>query len=204
MVAVLADVILPDSVTDLGVRGRTKRKNTRTANQAGYVQANIVWLSSLREYEIGFAPMSIAAWAELEAIFEATYGGAYGMLLEDPKDFECTHANGIIALDGSDWRLYKQYAVASNSFDRKITRPRTGVEIKINGSVDATATVSTETGIVTFITPPEEGDTVTWSGLFYVPVQFQNDELQFEMLAGGDGEERIVHGPSVTLVEVRE
>jgi hypothetical protein len=45
---------------------------------------------------------------------------------------------------------------------------------------------------------------LTWSGDFYVPVHFANDEIDWEMILGGTYDTRLIAGPSVTLQEVRE
>lgn len=51
---------------------------------------------------------------------------------------------------------------------------------------------------------PQSTDTLTWSGEFYVPVHFANDEIDWELVVSGSYSGRIVAGPNVLLQEVRE
>ena len=51
---------------------------------------------------------------------------------------------------------------------------------------------------------PQPADTLTWSGEFYVPVHFANDDIDWEVVVGGGFSGRIIAGPSVVLQEVRE
>lgn len=50
---------------------------------------------------------------------------------------------------------------------------------------------------------PQASEALTWSGTFYVPVRFESESLDWEMLKGDPDEaERLVEGPSITLLEV--
>lgn len=51
---------------------------------------------------------------------------------------------------------------------------------------------------------PQATETLTWTGGFYIPVHFLNDDIDWEILASGAAESRIIAGPSVVLQEVRE
>lgn len=50
---------------------------------------------------------------------------------------------------------------------------------------------------------PQGGDTLAWSGSYYVPVAFLNDDLDWNMLTGGREDKRSVKGPSIVLTEQR-
>jgi uncharacterized protein (TIGR02217 family) len=173
MVAVLADVLLPEPIVELaGLRGRNSRNNRRTANQAGYVQANIVWTETLRRYELGFIPMTQAEWQTIEAIHEVTAGGAYGFLMLDPKDSAVAAAAGLLQplLAGANvgtighgyglptYQLHKRYQVmdGTRTRDRRITRP-TGATVLRGGSpvtvgvAAGNCALDAATGIVTFV-----------------------------------------------------
>jgi len=68
----------------------------------------------------------------------------------------------------------------------------------------STGTVGlTATGGTTF-KYPQTSDSLGWSGTFYVPVQFENDQIDFDIVAGGQAASRFISGPSVSLVEVME
>lgn len=51
---------------------------------------------------------------------------------------------------------------------------------------------------------PQASEALAWTGNFYIPVAFDSDDLDWQMVAGSDNEDnRLVMGPSVKLVEVR-
>jgi hypothetical protein len=51
---------------------------------------------------------------------------------------------------------------------------------------------------------PQASEALIWSGPFYVPVHFESDEIDWELLRGGNFDRRLVAGPSVVLLEVIE
>lgn len=51
---------------------------------------------------------------------------------------------------------------------------------------------------------PQPDETLTWSGEFYVPVQFADDDMDWDFLLHGDYERRLIAGPNVPLIEIRE
>lgn len=49
---------------------------------------------------------------------------------------------------------------------------------------------------------PQASEALTWSGSFYTPVRFAEDDIDWSMLSGGaDSDARFVEGPSVMLIE---
>lgn len=302
-ITIYPDVILPNSVLVAGVTGRNLRSNTRTQNQAGYATVNINWTRTLREFTLGVAPMAPAAWQAIEGVFEVTDAGAYGFLLQDPKDNTAAGAPLQPLLGGASvgamgagygvptYQVYKRYISAGSTRyrDRKISRPlgnpallRNGVAVSYGAGAGQIAIDST-TGIVTFvadaasnvtavtvgastqvtlaaalaglavggrlwlqgltgadaallnsqshaitaiagavytlgtntagktITPagqgiklPQPSETLTWSGGFYVPVHFVNDEIDWQLERAGQYDARLLSGPQVIVQEVRE
>lgn len=138
-VVVLSDVIFPADVIALGVSGINRRRNERVANQAGFVQITRVWSRTLREYVVGIHPMPAHLWLAVEALHEVTEGGAFGLLLRDPKDSLVAASEGrlqgfaggqLVGTMGQGhgvptYRLHKRYAArgTSRTHDRRITRP---------------------------------------------------------------------------------
>lgn len=306
---VLSDLVLSEGVVMAGVRGRNRRSNTRAVDGGGYAKVNINWARTLREYEIGIVPMLPSEWQQIEALFEATDGGAYGLLMKDPKDHRTAAGEGLLqawnsttsALVGTIgqgygmpvYRLHKRYTYGARTTDRRITRPLASPTVYraatpvVAGTDPGEMAVDLDTGTVTFVADasqsiasvtvgastvftfatgtdvvaalavgqrvyisgivgtaasllnglshvitakdavaftltiglvttgltatgglaakyPQSSETLTWTGQFYTPVHFASDDLDWDILRSGPAATRIVAGPSVTLLEVRE
>ena len=171
---ILDDLQLSESVIASGVRGRNKRSNTRSVDGGGYAKINVNWRHTLREFELGVVPMIVSAWSEIEALFEATDGGAFGFLMRDPKDSAASGTEGLLtpwagaaaiagAVPGFGWgvptyRLGKRYTFGPRFTDRLITRPMAGAVLRRAAAVvtqgailPGNAAISLATGTVTFV-----------------------------------------------------
>ena len=204
-ITVLASSLLPNGIIEAaGLKGKSMRRNDRVSTSSGAQSANILWTQSLREYEFGFIPMKRSIWQQIEALFEITQGGAYGFLLKDPKDSSATAGEGVVtALTSTTFQLWKRYstpAITGTTFDRKITRPQNGTLV-ITPTPDS---IDYDTGIITIVSAPGAGS-VSWAGNFYVPVHFQNDMIDWAMVAPNtDPDSRYIVGPNILLEEIRE
>lgn len=170
-ITVLSDIIVPSSVIAAGVRGKNMRNNTRVTTYNGEQQVNVNWTRTIRQYELGVVPMLIAQWQQIEALYEVTDGGAFGMLLRDPKDDEVAASAGKLYPRTSGvnvgaaglgygvptYNLMKRYGVTGTSRfkDRKITRPlgiptiyKNGTPLSL-GTADGQFTFNSATGVVT-------------------------------------------------------
>lgn len=205
---VLPDVVISNQVLDAGIRGKSLRRNQRSEVASGYETINIAWSRSLREFELGVVPLRRSAWLHIESLFEVTEGGAYGFLLQDPKDSTVATGEGVVAgpITGfpNTFQLFKRYTepVSGRIKDRKITRPRI-VQAYIGGTPAASSFDAT-TGRIQ-VTGATDPSTVTWTGSFYVPVHFVNDEIDWQLdVAGPDPDARFFSGPSVVVREILE
>lgn len=298
-ITIYNDVIMPNSVLSAGVRGKNMRNNTRTEARNGSINVNVNWSKTLRQYEIGTVPMLLTSWQAIEGLHEVTDGGAYGFLMEDPKDHNVATGEGLLYPYTTDligtnglgyglptYKLHKRYTSVGSTRvkDRAITRPRSPIVIKRDAST-VTPTVNYDTGLITFSSDasqaissitagastvlnfadglgivaamsvgqrvyltglsgtaaatlnglshaitakgaasltistvttglaatggtakkyPQASEALTWSGKFYVPVHFESDNIDWELLIAGYDEARYLAGPSVVLNEVRE
>jgi uncharacterized protein (TIGR02217 family) len=207
-VTMLNDVYMPRMVMSAGIRGKSIRNNHRTRVDSGKEYINIGWDQSLREYEVGFVPMRREAWQAIETLYEVTEGGAYGFLMEDPKDSTTTVDTGVVAdLGSGEYQLYKRYEYSATRYkDRAIRHPNpTGFALYISGVLTVGGyTLDEETGVINIPAAPAAG-TVTWAARFYVPVHFQNDFIDWQLVVPSqDADSRFLSGPSVVLQEVRE
>ncbi len=302
-IVVYGDVILPNRVILAGVNGRQTRQNVRGANQAGYATVNAVRDTTIREYTIGIKAMSKSKWDLIEGIWEVTDSGAYGFLIEDPKDATVTEGGLQGYLLGTEYgtpgfgnggpvyglRQIKRPVSGSRYVARAVTRPnstpvmlRGGTPIVVGAGAgqvslsaapvyvtfvpDVTRTIDSVTvgattqvnlsaaisGLVvggrlwlqgltgadaallnnlsheitaiasdvyTLATNtagktitaagaahkyPQPDEALTWTGSFYVPVQFAEDSIDWSLVRPGDIEDRLFTGPSIPLLEVRE
>lgn len=206
-ITVFDDVIVPNDVLAAGVKGKNLRLNSRVPTDNGFESINIVWTQTLRQYTLGLVPLLLEQWQAIETLHEITEGGAYGLLLEDPKD--SIVSDGVMTqVSAGVFQLYKRYLhAASTRFKtRKITRPQApGFLPTVSGiplsPLDYTLDVST--GRIAIASAPAAG-TLAWSGRFYVPVHFLDDAIDWDLVASGPSGQRLVAGPSVVLQEVRE
>lgn len=202
MPTVFNDVFLPNSVIAAGVSGKNLRLNSRIAMNGGHESINIIWSTTLRQFELSIIPSNIAAWNDIETLHEITEGGAYGFLMEDPKDHAVT--GGVLtALGGGVYQLHKRYASGTRTKDRAITRPMAGSVTITNGGSPVAFTLDNDTGRATIDGSPDVAN-LAWSGRFYVPVHFLEDSIDWEMVLPGSDERSLFAGPSVVLQEIRE
>lgn len=212
-IQVFSDLFLPNSVISSGVRGKNMRQNTRTRTQGGFEQINVNWTKTLRQYEIGTVPMKISQWRDIETLHEITEGGAFGFLMEDPKDNTVTQATGLVGLPApvngvvpAGLQLYKRSIDARSQRykDRAITRPQlTTFTLYQNGTavLPGSYTLDPVKGLLAIGADPAS---LTWTGKFYVPVHFLDDFIDWDLIAPGGVDQRFLAGPSVVLQEVRE
>src|SRR5690606_6994239 len=71
-------------------------------------------------------------------------------------------------------------AGTSATYERIITKPKSGVTIYVDG-IETGASVSTTDGTVQFASAPDNGAILTWTGEFYVHVRFDTDYLPFSL-----------------------
>lgn len=205
MPSVLANVVLGHGVIASGVSGKNIRRNDRVTTDNGVESINIVWTQTLRQFELGTVPLLKSQWLEIEALHEVTDAGAYGFLMEDPKD--STTTTGVMAtVSAGVYQLYNRrtHAGSGRYRDRKITRPvLTGFVPYTNGAPIASYTLNVETGQITIPSAPAV-NTLTWSGRFYTPVHFLQDFIDWSLVVPGSADSRFWAGPSVVLQEIRE
>lgn len=208
-ITVFSDVLLPNAIVSAGVSGKQLRLNARVQTDNGYEAVNVIWAQTLRQYTLGTVPLRVDQWQTLETLHEITEGGAFGFLMEDPKDR--TAALGIMLEPGVDARvmqLYKRYRepISGRYKDRRITRPRAAtVQVFDNGVFVSPAnySINEQTGVVTFVSTRTAAN-LTWTGNFYVPVHFLDDSIEWTLQIAGPADSRFLAGPSVVLQEVRE
>lgn len=191
----------------LGARGGPERKTEVTTLAGGGERRNGRWAHSRRRYNAGYGVKSRADMQAVLAFFEERRGRLHGFLWRDGLDFS---SGGAVPLptdqaigtgDGvrTQFQLTKTYGAAFDPYVRPIAKPVSGsVRVAIGGVEALTGfVVDGSSGVVSFDTAPADGAAVTAGFLFDVPVRFDTDRLDIELLSF-DGAE----APSIPLVEI--
>jgi hypothetical protein len=170
-ITVYADVIAPNNLFSAGVRGKNIRTNTRVQMGGGEMQINTINPLTLRQYTLGTVPLRVEQWRTLEGLYEVTDAGAYGFLIEDPKDCLADYSYAFlqayttlnVGALGTGYgvpvhHLYKRYTSAGSTRyrDRRITRPgaiviKRGAAPVTIGVAAGNAALDSTTGTVTFV-----------------------------------------------------
>lgn len=207
-IVVYSNLFLSELVIASGVRGKQMRRNSRVMVDSGEQSINVVWTQTLRQFEIGFIPMTRAAWQAIETLYEITEGGAYGFLMADPKDHR-VDLGVMYAITSTTFQLYKRYLdVPSGRYvDRKVTRPDASSFAPTLSGIAMSGgsySLNADTGVVTIPSAPT-ASLLGWSGLTYVPVHFMDDSIDWQMVKpGSNPDSRYIGGPSLTLEEIKE
>jgi uncharacterized protein (TIGR02217 family) len=211
-ITVYADVIAPNSLWSATVSGKQRRSNNRGIVASGKMQINVGWTRTMRQYSFGTVPLTVSQWQALEALYEVTDAGAFGFLVQDPKDCSADHTTGKVTATGvgspstNTYQLNKTTTSvgSSRTYVRTITRPRAASFIlHISGVPTLSYTLDADTGVVTIPSGPAAG-VVTWAGIYYIPVHFQSDDLDWDLVAAGAADARLMVGPTVILDEIKE
>ncbi len=176
----------------------------------GREQRNQVWSQARRVFDARTGLQSPADLAVLVAFFQARAGRARGFRLRDGTDFSSA-PDGRSAPRGNDqplgtgdgstvtFQLVKRYPGGKEPIPRPIRKPVPGsVIVARDGVLQTTGwSVDTTTGVVTFATPPAEGQILTAGFLFDVPVRFDTDRLAITSHDDAQG------SAPIPLIEVR-
>jgi uncharacterized protein (TIGR02217 family) len=148
--------------------------------------ANVGQYSVKGKWQVGNRKVLRAELDYLQAFWRARRGGLQRFRLKDWGDFATTYngtndqgflgggtGNGAL----TQFQLIKRYQPCGDSQDRVITKPVPGKTlIYVNGTLQASGwTLNTATGIVTFSSPPANGEVLRASFEFDVRVRFTDD-----------------------------
>jgi uncharacterized protein (TIGR02217 family) len=178
----------------LRARGGPMWSTSTTTLLSGKTFSNRNFVYPIHSYDVAQAVKTNSDFEEVRAFFYVVYGAFDGFRYKDWTDYKVTHANGRLTLvSGSNYQMFRRYQFGVRTFDRQIQKPVGGTVVvhrtRSGVVTTATASVNTATGVVA-ITGHVSGDTYTWAGEFDVPVKFQTDLLDAEVVdrngAGGD------------------
>lgn len=174
-------------------------------SQSGQRYFNLYDPDPVREYTIAHPVRNGADFEELRAFFHVVRG-LDPFLFKDWSDYLATTSNTSLTLiSGSTYQMNRLYVAPSRTSVRPIYKPVSGALIfrtrsAVTTDITGTSSVSTTTGQVT-VSGHVDGDTYTWSGMFYVPVYFSEPKALFRVIGGSS---MLTEWPEITLRESRE
>lgn len=195
-----------------GAVGGPERRTDVVTLVNGHEERNTPWAHSRRHYDAGMGMRSLDDVEALIGFFEARQGQMYAFRWKDWSDYKSCLPSGVpsfqdqvIALgDGETTRfqLVKNYRSGAQSYARPITKPVQG-SVRVGVETDefregVQYTVDVTTGVVSFLSPPNEGDEITAGFEFDVPVRFDTDRIRSSVASFQAGEV-----PDVPVIEVR-
>jgi uncharacterized protein (TIGR02217 family) len=195
-----------------GAAGGPERRTEIVTLANGFEERNAPWEHSRRRYDAGAGLRSLDDMAKLIAFFEARRAQLYGFRWKDWSDYKsCLPSREIGPLDQDLGRgdgntrvfqLSKTYVSGEQIYVRPIRKPVKGsvqVALAADPKVEALQfTVDTESGLITFMDPPDIDVRVTAGFEFDVPVRFDTDRIETSISTFNAGEV-----PSIPVIEVR-
>ena len=167
----------------------------------GVERRNARWSTPLHRGAVLFRNIDEADHSLVLATHHACMGSLIGFRFKDWSDFSA-EAEVIGTGTGAEQtlQLKKTYSFGTVDTERPITKPVQGsVTLYSNGAPIPGATVDYSTGLVTFTAV--DGEEITWTGEFDVPVRFESDEIDFsaDTRSGGG----LILTGDVGIVEIR-
>lgn len=156
---------LPETIR-LGLVGGPTFLTETGITKGGWSSRNIARSVALRKWRIEYVK-GRADFDSLLALFHVVYGSAIPFRVRDPLDYEVTSTTGLMGAGVGTglptYQLVKRYSVGSNHYTRDIVKPRSsgftghrGASPLTVGASPGNISVSTTTGIVTFVADDSE------------------------------------------------
>lgn len=192
------DVYLPERILGYGFTGAPLWNTPMTVVASGAENANQAWLHPMRKYT---SPEGVRCWddvAELHDMWMALRGPKMLFAFPDPADRasvrlahpqesdadlldRITAEDQVFGVgDGATrtFQLSKAYTYGPETYDRAIVLPVVASLLVADAGVPTVAfTAVREGGSITFDVAPANGHTLTWGGLYDVPVRFEGDDV---------------------------
>lgn len=204
-------VVFPDRFA-FGSTGGAEFLTDITETASGFEHRNSSWATARRKYNLTTGPRRLSEIQLLNRFFQARRGRLHGFLFSDWLDNSSAIAGGTVsafdetlhAVDGSPHRFqfFKTYAAEGEVVRRRIHKLNAGtVVIAKDGHILANNldyTLDAQRGEMTLTSAPSSTSTLTAGFQFYVPVRFDSDQLDVQLVSFDTA---ILQ--SVSLVEIR-
>jgi uncharacterized protein (TIGR02217 family) len=163
-----------------------------------------------RQYEATHSALTLAQARDIVKFFNARRAQGYSFKVRDRLLYTATaEPFGTGGGVSSTNQLIINEGDSANAWNREIYLPESGtVQIRANGNLKVENTDYTlnyngaNGGLVTWLTSVS-GQTLTWSGQFFVPVRFDTPSLpDIEVIVWRSNNTGAVKGPTIPLIEV--
>lgn len=191
---------------------KTTWQTTVVMLASGSEQRNAGWSDARRRYDASTAQtLTLNSLLSVEKHFSARRGRARSYALRDRTSFRAsTEALGTAGGIASTMQLAVVGGDAGNAYSREIYLPESGTIHVFANAVEKAETTDwtlaytgATAGTLTWVTSVS-GQSITWSGDFWVCVRYDIDEFPdaqlFHWTTGTTG---LVSGPSIPLIETR-
>ncbi|MEL7183333.1 MAG: DUF2460 domain-containing protein [Pseudomonadota bacterium] len=210
------DLTFPRSVA-AGVTGGPERRVDIVALSSGEEERNARWKHSRRSWDAGVGVRSVDDLQAIIALFEEAGGPLHSFRFRDWTDFSSAPSTKVAPAatdqpigtgDGAatEFQLVKRYGALA-PYLRPITKPLPGsVRVALDGVAQVSGwSVDHASGLVTFLSPPAPGLTVSAGFQFDVPVRFDTPRITVDLAFFDEDNGRATGAISeISLLEVRE
>lgn len=189
-----------------GAQGGPVFSTSKAYSVSGQRTVNKNWALPLHRYNVQHCIKSSDDFDEILNFFYVVSGSFDGFRYKDWNDYTDEGRGVLTLVSGSTYQMFKRYQKGNRTFNRKISKPVTGVQIfrtraGVTTNITGTSTITFTSGTVV-VTSHVAGDTYTWTGEFDVPVAFESDELLYTIVNKSGTEFLIDSGP-INLMELR-
>lgn len=204
------EVQFPTDVS-LGATGGPQFHTTIMQLASGFEKRNIDWSKTRAKYDVGLVPRPRAAMDAVIAFYYARQGRAFGFRFKEWADYKITAQSiGVGASGNVTFQAFKAYVSGGITYMRPIRKIVAGTYVVkvagvviVEGSGAGKFQIDITTGIITFGTAPADDADVNLTCEFDVPVRFDTDWLDFNVLEAYPDGGAIGQWPSIPLLEIR-
>ncbi len=204
------EIIFPSRLT-FGSFAGLERKTDIIQMASGYEQRNTSWQQARRRYKLNAGPRPLAELYDLMAFFEARQGPLIGFRWRDWLDCKSCAPHKTTAptdqicapIDDENhiFALQKTYGAVPDQTKRLITKPRDkSVKVAVDNVALAQGdySIDTMTGHITLVQAVTENQVVTAGFEFDVPVRFDTDRLEVELV-----DVKVARVSALPMIELR-
>ena len=174
-----------------------------TSDRGGKEIRNLNWYQERGFWDVGYGLQTLMDYHTISTFFRQRQGRLHSFRFRDWSDYRANNEKiGTWSASGDVLQMYKTYG----TYRRPITHPETVLLLDGEGAEISEDDYSVDNikGLITFNKAPTgEPITISWTGEFDVPVRFDTDEINANVLLVADGN-GAAEVPSIPIVEVKQ